>query len=76
MNRMSTLNDLLYSLLERGARLVDWRGEDKADELSIEDLCRTLMSSKGEASGVAIAAEILRRFDTYDHEERAAFFEM
>ncbi len=76
MNRMSTLNDLLYSLLERGARLVDWGGGAKADERSVDELCMTLLSSKGEASGVALAAEILRRFDGFDAEARLAFFEM
>ncbi|MBX2855429.1 MAG: malonyl-CoA decarboxylase, partial [Rhodobacteraceae bacterium] len=71
---MSTLNDLLYSLLERGARLVDWGGGAKPDERTALQLCETLMSSKGEASGVALAAEILRKFDGFDRGERLEFF--
>lgn len=75
MNRMSTLNDLLYSVLERGARLVDWGGSGgKSDKRSIEDLCRTLLGSKGEASGVALASEILRRFEAATRAERLDFF--
>ena len=77
MSRISTLNDLLYSVLERGARLVDWGGgPSKSDGRSVEDLCRTLLGSKGEASGVATAAEILRRFEEGAPEERLAFFEL
>ena len=77
MNRMSTLNDLLYSVLERGARLVDWGvGAPRTDSRSIADLCRTLLSSKGEASGVALATEILRRFAESSANERLAFFHL
>ena len=74
MNRMSTLNDLLYSLLERGARLVDWGGGEKRDERSTEQLCETLLSSRGQASGVALAAEILRRFEEMDDADKVLFF--
>lgn len=75
MDRISTLNDLLYSLLERGARLVDWSaGDAPAVERPIDDLCRELVSAKGEASGVALAAEVLKRFEGLDAEGRLGFF--
>ncbi|MCI4665960.1 MAG: malonyl-CoA decarboxylase [Neomegalonema sp.] len=73
---MSTLNDLLVSILERGARLVDWSGPKVEETRPLPDLCAELMGAKGEASGVALAAEILRRYGKLNADERLAFFEM
>ncbi|MCI4661750.1 MAG: malonyl-CoA decarboxylase [Neomegalonema sp.] len=73
---MSTLNDLLASILERGARLVEWSSPKTEQNRSIKDLCMMLMSSKGEASGVALAAQILHRYDAFDARERLSFFQL
>ena len=71
---------MLSSLLERGARLVDWSGdaETKAGNAlkGLGALCADLISSRGEASGVALAAEILNRYDAMDAQAKAAFFAM
>ncbi len=80
MDRFSTFNDMLSSLLERGARLVDWSGDAEAKAgtalKGLGALCADLISSRGEASGVALAAEILNRYDAMDAQARAAFFAM
>ena len=72
---MSMLQDMLSALVSRGARLMEGRGGTYTAE-SLEELCRALLSSRGEASGVALASEILRGFDTLDAEGRKAFLIM
>ena len=72
MARTTELGDLLSTVLERGARLVDFSGETDGDGLV--RLCRDLMSARGEASGVALAGEILNRYGTLDDAGRLAFF--
>ncbi len=71
---MPALNDILNSVLERGARLMDWRGGDRATPESLAALCADLLSSKGEATGVAIAARILDGYGRLAPEGRAGFF--
>ncbi|MEM9059128.1 MAG: malonyl-CoA decarboxylase [Pseudomonadota bacterium] len=73
MARTSALGDLLSTVLERGARLVDFSGETDSD--GVARLCADLMSTRGEASGVALAAEILARYRALQAEGRLAFFE-
>lgn len=72
MARTSALGDLLSTVLERGARLVDFSGESDGDGLA--RLCTELMSTRGEASGVALAAEILARYRGLQADGRLAFF--
>ena len=72
MARTTALADLLSTVLERGARLVDFSGE--TDDDGLVRLCRDLMSARGEASGVALAGEILSRYQALDVEGRRAFF--
>ena len=72
MSRTSALGDLLSTVLERGARLVDFSGETDGDGLV--RLCRDLMSARGEASGVALAADILGKYRALDDAGRLAFF--
>ncbi|MEM0945231.1 MAG: malonyl-CoA decarboxylase [Pseudomonadota bacterium] len=72
MSRITSFNDMLASLIERGARLVDW----SPGERPLGALCAELLSTRGEASGVAMAAEILTRFAAMEPAERRAFFDM
>lgn len=72
MSRTTALGDLLSTVLERGARLVDFSGE--TDDDGLVRLCRDLMSARGEASGVALAAEILGKYQALDDDGRLAFF--
>jgi len=71
---MPTLNSILASVLERGSRLIDWSGGERATPESLAQLCADLLSSKGEATGVALAARILKGYEGLDAEGRAAFF--
>ena len=72
---MATLNDLLSSVLERGSRLIDWRDGDQANPEVLAGHCADLLSAKGEATGVALAARILEGYDGLDAEGRAIFFQ-
>ena len=72
---MPALNDLLTTVLERGARLIDWRGAERPSPEALAGHCAELLSSKGEATGVALAARILEGYDGLDAEGRHAFFQ-
>src|SRR5579863_241385 len=69
--------DLLSSIAERGRsvlKIKPWPkdGENRAE--SLIETCRALVAGRGEASGVALAAEILRRYRALDPSDHAAFF--
>ncbi len=72
---MPAFNDLLASVLERGTRLIEWRGSERATPEALAGHCADLMSSKGEATGVALAARILEGYDGLDAEGRRVFFQ-
>jgi len=72
---MPALNDLLTTVLERGARLIDWRGSEQPTPEALAGHCADLLSSKGEATGIALAARILEGYDRLDAEGRHAFFQ-
>ncbi len=70
---MSTFTDILSSVFDRGARLIDWKPRD--GEGALEELAAALMSSRGEASGVALAGEFLSRYSALDGLEKLALFQ-
>jgi malonyl-CoA decarboxylase len=72
---MPTFNELLASVLERGTRLIDWRGSERANPETLARHCTDLLSSKGEATGVALAARILEGYDGLDAGGRRTFFQ-
>jgi malonyl-CoA decarboxylase len=73
MSRLSALGDLLGSVFERGgwtlgsARLAMPEG-------ALQALAAELISSKGEASGVALATRLLAGYQGLEAEGRRAFF--
>jgi malonyl-CoA decarboxylase len=71
---MPALNDLLTTVLERGSRLIDWRGGDRPTPAMLAAHCAELLSSTGEATGVALAARILAGYERLDAEGRRDFF--
>ncbi|MEM9140045.1 MAG: malonyl-CoA decarboxylase [Pseudomonadota bacterium] len=73
MTRFTALGDLLNTIIDRGVRLVDFSPD--ADGAPVADLCADLLTSKGEASGRALAHEILSRYAVLDEAERLVFFE-
>lgn len=74
------LSDLFETISERGRNLIDRargrtrpNGEVRTENLV--ELCEQLLSGRGEASGVALAAEILEAYRALKTGERVAFFE-
>lgn len=68
------LNDLLGTIVERGRAIIE-RGRDQG--LPGEDLAglaEALLSGRGEATGVAMAAKLLDGYQTLDAAARRAFF--
>lgn len=75
----SFFGELLQSISDRGRALLDRnrdrRGGDAARSESLIELCEHLLSGRGEASGVALAREILARYAELTTGPRIAFFE-
>src|SRR6185295_2466069 len=73
----SFFGELLQTISERGRALLarDRRGEASARSESLVELCEYLLSGRGEASGVALARDILARYAALTTGPRIAFFE-
>ena len=74
---VSFFGELLQTISERGRALLarNRRVEASARSESLVELCEDLLSSRGEASGVARAREILGRYSELTTGPRIAFFE-
>jgi malonyl-CoA decarboxylase len=74
---VSFFGELLQTISERGRALLarNRRGEASARSESLLELCEDLLSSRGEASGVARAREILSHYGELTTGPRIAFFE-
>ncbi|NNM74826.1 malonyl-CoA decarboxylase domain-containing protein [Enterovirga aerilata] len=82
----SFFQDMLGEIAERGRSLLErsavvpaisrvgWRSPAKG--ASIDELSRALLSGRGEASGVAIARQVLDLYAALSPEERTAFFRL
>jgi malonyl-CoA decarboxylase len=70
-------SELLQSIADRGRALISRDRREPAHEQSagIVELCEALLSGRGEASGVALAQEILARYAELTIGPRIAFFE-
>ena len=70
-------SDLLSTISERGRTLLR-RGEpsvSRQDASELLELCRALLSGRGEASGTAMARDVLDRYHDLDAAGRLTFFE-
>ena len=69
-------SDLLASISERGRVLLRRAGssDDKHDASDLIELCEALLSGRGEASGTAMAREVLDRYHHLDETGRLSFF--
>jgi malonyl-CoA decarboxylase len=75
----SFFGEMLQTISERGRSLIE-RARERRDSPvetteSLADLCEELLSNRGEASGVALAREILGRYAELTIGPRIAFFE-
>jgi len=80
IGKSSFLNDLLQSVADQGRNLVAQAfGSSIAEavrERPLDDLVAALLSSRGEASGIAIGSEIMRRYPGLDAAGRLDFLRM
>ena len=70
---MSFFADILSSLFERKLSLAR-RVED--DNKPIEELCRALLSSRGDVSGMTLAQLILDRYASFDEASKLSWFSL
>src|SRR5438093_10786490 len=73
----SFFGEMLATITERGRALLDRarREPAAARSESLVELCEELLSVRGEASGVALAGEILAKYSELTIGPRIAFFE-
>jgi len=64
-------NDLVSKITEAGRSIT---GVTTISSINLETLCEYLLTGKGEATGIAIAREILGRYKHLDNEGKHAFF--
>ena len=77
MSSNAFFSDLLASISERGRTLLRRGGpsDAKQDASDLIELCEALLSGRGEASGTAMAREVLDRYRDLDQAGRLTFFE-
>jgi len=76
MSSNAFFSDLLASISERGRTLLRRAGpsDTKQDASDLIELCEALLSGRGEASGTAMAREVLDRYRDLDEAGRLSFF--
>ena len=70
---MSFFGDILTSLFERAPLL---RGAMADDDKPIEVLCRDLLTSRGDVSGMSLAQLVLDRYAEFNDDEKLALFKV
>src|ERR1700687_4744986 len=77
MSSNAFFSDLLASISERGRTLLRRVGSSDArpDGAELIELCEALLSGRGEASGTAMAREVLDRYHHLDEASRLSFFD-
>ncbi len=71
----SFFNELLSSIAEQGRHLLDLRRDRSPSGRAARDICEALLSGQGEASGVALAGDVLSSYRALDPAGRTEFFE-
>src|SRR4029077_10180859 len=66
---------MLQSIADRGRALIQRREPARERSAGLIELCEALLSGRGEASGVALASDILARYEDLTIGPRIAFFE-
>jgi malonyl-CoA decarboxylase len=70
------LHDLLTSIGQKSRELVHGGPVALTDGVEIADLAETILSQRGEASGIALAEMILARFRSMDPTQKLEFFKV
>ena len=68
-------SEMLQSIADRGRALIQRREPSRERSAGLSELCEALLSGRGEASGVALASDILGRYEDLTIGPRIAFFE-
>jgi len=68
------LEKVIDSVADRGRELLGMRGDPAPSDL--ENLCNALLTQKGEASGTALAREILRHYQQLSTARKLEFFSL
>jgi malonyl-CoA decarboxylase len=78
MNTTSFFGDMLQTIAERGRKLLSTTTRaDSANPVgTMETLCEALLSSRGEASGMALANDILNDWRRLDADRQRQFMQM
>ncbi len=79
MNGVSYLADMLQQIADRGRRFLaaPFAGEDAPAGLeAVAASCRALLSSRGEASGMALARSVLAAFEGFGAADKRAFLKL
>ena len=71
----SFFGELLNTISDRGRQLLDLSGIRPGSDETVETLSMALLSGRGEASGVAIAFQILSLYKGLSPEQRSAYFD-
>src|ERR1700722_7270570 len=76
MSSNAFFSDLLASISERGRTLLRRAvaPDARQDASDLIELCEALLSGRGEASGTAMAREVLDRYHHLDETGRLSFF--
>ncbi len=71
----SFFSEMLQSIADRGRALIQRREPARERSAGLVEACEALLSGRGEASGVALASDILARYSALTIGPRVAFFE-
>jgi len=73
---VSFLQELLNTIADQGRQLLPWTGKSGDAGKDIAELAKALVSVRGEASGVAMARQILTIYRGLTSEQKRAFFHL
>ncbi len=77
MASTSVFSELIASIADRGLGIIDL-GRTRVQAATVEglgELCDQLLSGRGEASGIALAKEILKGYGSLEAKEQKSFFQ-
>ncbi len=73
---MTFFRTFLNSIADAGREILDGRSGRSAKPGDMSALCSDLITQKGEALGTALACAVVDTYQTFDENEKLAFFEM